>query len=369
MSGMKKTSPVKLKFIPIAPLFIGTGEIISRAEIAFENNVIYKADIEKMAKLTNVKNLKQLIFKAITEKKAQHQELENLIKKGYSYRMLATKNISDISLELREYIKVNNKLYVPGSSIKGAILSALVNTALTDIIELSQSFETFLEKAIHNKKDINDIIIGLTIEWLRDKDEVVEKYMELDEKAKKELKSKRFEQWLQVSDTNLVSPEKYGVIRIIERKGGSGAPPPILVESLRNNKELLFEMNLLREDQKVELKEILEICDSYYRKQFEEEVEWLKEREIKPIIKLPEKKNGEYLIRVGFGSGNRAISIIPTIKEIDPSYRLLSEYGQKWKLTRSGKAQAQSKWLAEFIGKEGTPRYYPLGWAKIVSKE
>ena len=366
---MNSNNRLKLKLKTISPVFIGTGQIISRAEIAQEGTILYVASIEKMANRVDHNKLNKLVYRAVTQKKSDHTELESLIKEGYSYRVITGKNVDDISLELREHIKVKNALYIPGSSLKGSILSAIINTSLTDLAEFSQAFEEFVEdiakKKFRNGGEINNALIGIAFQWLKNKDELIEKYKRIDKDEIKKLAKSRFDRWIQVTDTNLAKIEKYGVILPIERKGGKGAPPPILLELIRRNKELEFEMNLLNNKQEVKLKQILEIVDKYYSKLFEKELEWCNEKEIKLVNKKLEKNENEYLLRVGLGTGNKAISLIPTIQEIDPENYLVTMYGKNWKLTRGGGAAAKSKWFAEYLTKSGQKIYSPLGWVKV----
>jgi len=363
---------LKLKLKTISPVFIGTGQIISRAEIALENNILYVASIEKMANKIDHDRLNKLIKKAVTQKKSDHQELEEIIKEGYIYRVITGKNVTDISLELKEHIKVNNNLYIPGSSIKGSILSAIINTSLTDLAEFSQAFQEFVQDIANKKfkdRDINNALIGIAFQWLKDKNQLIEKYKHIGPNEIKSLGKSRFDRWIQVTDTTLAKIEKYGVILPIERKGGKGAPPPILLEMIRRNKELEFEMNLLNQNQEVKLKQILKIVDEYYTKIFEKELDWCTEREIGLVNKELQKEEDEFLLRIGFGTGNTAISLIPTLQELDPENYLLAIYGKNWKLTKAGGAAAKSKWFAEYTTKSGKKIYSPLGWVKVSIAE
>ncbi|MHA1417107.1 MAG: type III-A CRISPR-associated RAMP protein Csm5, partial [Candidatus Heimdallarchaeaceae archaeon] len=277
----------------------------------------------------------------------------------------------DISVELKEHIKTKNKLYIPGSSIKGAILSAVINTALTELAELSQAFEEFVrniaekKEGFRDERTINDTLIGIALRWLSYKEKLSDDYKKIDKDAIRDLKSSRFDQWIQVTDTNSVTPEKNGMILPLERKGGE-APPPILAELIRQNKELKFELSLLNKEQKVKLKDILKIVDEYYRKLYEDEIKWCNEKKINHRLQPIEKKENEFLIRIGFGTGNKAISLIPTMQKLDPTNKLLATYGKEWKLTKSGGAVSKSKWFAVIQTKEKEEFYYPLGWAKIV---
>ncbi|UJG44414.1 MAG: type III-A CRISPR-associated RAMP protein Csm5 [Candidatus Heimdallarchaeum endolithica] len=370
---MSNEEQLKLILKTISPVFIGTGEIISRAEIALKNHVLYVANIEKMANKIDLDKLNKLIRKAVTEKKGKHEELERIVKEGYEYRVVTGKNVEDISLELKEHIKVKNNLYIPGSSIKGSILSAIINTSLIELAEFSQAFQEFVEdianKKFKDKNKINSALVGIALQWLKNKDQLIRKYREISKDEIKELGKRRFDRWIQVTDTNLVKIEKYGVILPVERKGGKGAPLPILQEMIRRNKELEFEMNLLNSNQEVKLKQLLEIVDKYYTKIFEKELKWCQDRKIRLVNNKLQKEENEYLLRIGLGTGNTAISLIPTMQELDPKNRLLATYGKNWRLTRVGGAAARSKWFAEYPTKDGKRKYSPLGWVKVSIKE
>ncbi len=368
---------VEAKLIPLSPLFIGSGEDIARSEIAYEQRSIFKADIKRMAELTSIEHLQNLISQDIQNKRGSHTELESIIKKVPTYVIRTASNVTekDMHLQLKEYIKTRDKMYVPGSSIKGAILSAIINTALIDLTNESHNFEYFVEQLVSKRikdKRPNEIVFGLALSWLIDKNKTLREYKNITSKINT-VKKERFAQWLQVSDTLADKPDKYGTVRKIKRVGSEKAAgmEPILIETLKTKIQMPFTLKVVNDKMNRDVKEILEIVDKYYRKEFEHEVEWLQKHKIRSGLSLSLKPN-EYLIRIGYGTGNRIISLIPTVSEIGEQtgdYRLLATYGSKWRLTKGKKAEAQTKWMVIHRGKDKQVRYYPLGWAKIVLNE
>lgn len=346
---------------PISPVHIGTGEDIDRFEFVIDGRILYRISLDKLYANEPIGNTNKLLKESLLDKKKKLLELDTLIKKYPRYRIVTAEGIIKESMLLKEHIKTKDRLFIPGSTIKGSILTAVINHVIeytsNESIKYAEYFESIVPRSSSDEgsNKVNSFLKKLAILWLKHKDKLVDTVPE-PERIMKGMRDEQFLPWLQISDTDTVSTEKSGVVRIISRKGGKGAPPDMLIESFFHPKTKL---NFSLQQQpflNINLKEILTIVDKHYRKLFNEEKRWLSDNSFKNYINLGDNSD-EYLIRVGYGSGNMSSTILPSLKMID-SYRDIE--------SQISKLEAKTKWLAAFENKQKKiSGYYPLGWALI----
>lgn len=132
----------KMRLHTLAPVFIGSGETITKKEYIFKNNKIYILDLPKLFELINKRNLTDSYMKFVlngngqrnsrfTETLASWLDKNNI--KNYddvtAYVLNGVRNIEEKkSLKgIQLFIKnAYNEPYIPGSSIKGLLRTVLM---------------------------------------------------------------------------------------------------------------------------------------------------------------------------------------------------------------------------------------------------
>ena len=132
---------MNLKISAVTPIHIGNGERYTSAEFVVRGDKIIRIDTNKIFTLLNEKNQE----KFIQELEVPHFQVENFIKgiplsetKIYSARLKG-----GIPTEIQEQIKTSRRAYIPGSSIKGAIRTAILYNQINDrnIEKISRIFD------------------------------------------------------------------------------------------------------------------------------------------------------------------------------------------------------------------------------------
>ncbi|MDI6697474.1 MAG: type III-A CRISPR-associated RAMP protein Csm5 [Candidatus Saccharicenans sp.] len=205
-------------------------------------------------------------------------------------------------VNLKAFIKSGGRVYIPGSSIKGAILSALLYRALLEEKERSKisSLLTSKDKSVA-KRAYDDLLDRC--------------YKNLSENPPPE--KMRFLSLFSVSDTALKKPQeclKADICHVVGAR--SSRPIPIMYETLRP--ETVFEFDLKKNRCRFSEKQILEICDDFYKKVAHKE-------------NLQQSEN-PYLIRLGQGSSRYAVSFLIAAEELQ-----ISEYLRRVRPPRTRK--------------------------------
>ena len=195
-------------------------------------------------------------------------------------------------IQVKEQIKSAGRVFIPGSSIKGSLLSALINNTLVDKNRSGES-KYSIEQLIgdsHSFSRLLDITIGgLGSPGAGDRN--------------------RFNRWLDVSDSCLLSPEKALRVYYSEVAGARGGKLPILFEGLSPGTKYLFRLNT-PSDSLCNLSRMLKISDGFYR-----EV-WKKSG----ITEAP-PENG-HLLRIGQGSSAWSTSLLIFAESIGARYKV-----------------------------------------------
>jgi CRISPR-associated protein Csm5 len=132
---------MSLKLSTLTPLHIGNGEKYTSAEFVVRGDKIIRIDTNKIFTLLDEKNQE----KFIQELEDPHFQIENFIKgiplseiKIYSARLKG-----GIPTEIQEQIKTGGSAYIPGSSIKGTMRTAILYNQINDknMGELSKIFD------------------------------------------------------------------------------------------------------------------------------------------------------------------------------------------------------------------------------------
>jgi CRISPR type III-A-associated RAMP protein Csm5 len=132
---------MNLKISAVTPIHIGNGERYTSAEFVVRGDKIIRIDTNKIFTLLNEKDQERFI----QELEDPYFQIEKFIKdiplseiKVYSARLKG-----GIPTEIQEQIKTGRRAYIPGSSIKGAIRTAILYNQINDsnIEKLSRIFD------------------------------------------------------------------------------------------------------------------------------------------------------------------------------------------------------------------------------------
>ncbi len=135
---------MKLIIEAISPIHIGSGERYSSSEFIIKGNDIIRLDINKIYTLLNEKN-KEIFLVFLEDPRFKLNDLINKINISLSEAKIYSSNLkTSIPIEIVENIKTCFKGYIPGSSLKGAIRTAILSAFIgeKEVSELGKIFST-----------------------------------------------------------------------------------------------------------------------------------------------------------------------------------------------------------------------------------
>lgn len=133
---------MKLIFETLSPLHIGTGERYSSSEFLVRGNCIIRLDINKIYVLLSEKN-KDVFLQFLEDPRFRLDDfIKNVDISILKTKLYSTKLKTNIPHEIAENIKTGFKGYVPGSTLKGAIRTAILSAFIADneIIKIGKIF-------------------------------------------------------------------------------------------------------------------------------------------------------------------------------------------------------------------------------------
>lgn len=279
----------------LTPVHIGSGEEISPSEYFIDK------DSNKFTRLNMGALFKDPLFKKYMERftiEALKQRYiasiidHSLLRKYPLYTLSisgeAKTYIVNNQINVKEGVKTAGRVFIPGSSIKGSILSALIWHILKINYETNKvKIQENMTKHFHNRYEER------------------ENYNELLKFALSLITPKsrqgRFSQWLNVSDSNYKTPQESMEIYLTRVKGARRMGQlPILFEGIKKGQ--IFEAELLKNYSKFDEKEILEIAHNFYVK-------------VANYDGVNIEKN-PYLLRLGQGSTAYATSLLIAADEL-----------------------------------------------------
>lgn len=297
---------MKLKLEVLTPVHISSGSEISPSGYY----------IDKKSTLLNVVNMDGLLadpaFRIYEQEFINNasrsrylgaiiKEDHNLLSRHVLYSLPTTTEFRAANtINIKAFIKSAGRVYIPGSSIKGAIISALLYQALLDLgnrIDLSQLLSS-------SRKSAYDELLGTCYDYLSGNTQAFR--ARTDDRG--EIGQKKFINLLSVSDTSQLKPEQCLRADICQVTGSrSSRAIPIMYETLK--KGSTFELELKNTRCKFSEKEILQICDGFYKK--------VAAKENLSYSKEP------HLLRLGQGSSRFAVSFLIAAEELKISnYKL-----------------------------------------------
>lgn len=281
---------IKLKIKILSPVHIGSGEEITPIEYLITDNKFIKIDMDSLFTDEKFKQ-KQLIEDFIKKSSEGNRYIgdivnNDLLKKHTLYSIdisnTAQEYINRHKINIRAFIKSANRVYIPGSSLKGSILSGVIE----QILRNNRNINRLNDYEDHLRDVLNEITNG--------------------EKLGK------FSKWLDVRDSELKSVEESLEVVKTEIIGArSNRAIPVLYEALKTGME--FETEIRTQSQKDE-KELLEMASNFYKKVYEKEENFFQEKNINA---LPQLSNNTYLLRLGQGSTAWSTSFLILAEELN----------------------------------------------------
>ncbi|HEK86295.1 MAG TPA: type III-A CRISPR-associated RAMP protein Csm5 [Candidatus Aminicenantes bacterium] len=250
---------MKIKVKTITPVHIGSGEEISPIE--------YFIDKEKG--YFNVLNMDRLFsdkaFEKYREKFIKEASITRYIGKIIPDQDLLRKHLKysiPISLEARQsnpievksFIKSAGRPFIPGSSIKGAMISALVYYALRESYKNSAD-KSHLLSMFNSRKDGYDDLLAQAYGFLA------------KEKRSASFggKEDKFLNLFDVSDSSCLESKRSLRVELAKVDGAKrGGNIPIMYETLKESVEAEFEIRC--KNCRLDEKKVLEICHEFYQK-------------------------------------------------------------------------------------------------------
>jgi CRISPR type III-A-associated RAMP protein Csm5 len=275
---------------------------------------------------------------------------------------------------IKKHVRTGGVPYIPGSSIKGAMWSALlyyglkkqsVVPELKEVIRacLCKEQKTIaismkrpnLTKYIHKPKGFLEILHRIGLDYY------------LKEGINLFKRDLDFASLIEVSDTY---PKKDVRTAVYGSKvAGTSRQMPAYFEVLEPQQEFYFHVKGL--GFKFKLKTLAQIINNYYITVCKRDMEWYRERGVSSAegflkrliatIKEQKTESEAYLIRLGQGSGAVATSLLILAEELE----VVDEYIQNWPVT--GHRTLEPKTRKLLLDVQGNT--IPMGWAVLKPYE
>ena len=275
---------MKIKLKTLSPVHIGSGEEITPMEYDL-NERFNRIDMNSLFSDPDFEPMMEKFIAAAGSQRYIGDQLPHEILMSHrlysiSVRLNAQDYLEEHRTTVKSFIKSAGRVYIPGSSLKGCILSALIWFVLKDAQGRDKENIQFCMK---ERGRFNDLLNIAFNNMIRDK-------------RGRGPGSMRFARWLDVSDSNLQTADDLMEISLIKIQGAkTGKEQPILYETLKSGAE--FELKIFAKNLKFSDQQVLDICDTFYRRVLAKD----KSENIQPSAKL---------LRLGQGSSAFATSLL-----------------------------------------------------------
>lgn len=324
---------MKIKLKILTPVHIGSGEEISPIEYFIDQNKFIRLDMDS---LFRDEEFKQHVDNFVKESSAGNRYIgkivdSQLLRKHPLYSLdihqTAQEFLRTHQICIKAHIKSAGRVYIPGSSLKGAILSAIIyKIAKKNNIKNLTEYEKLLSEVLN---EISCSKLG------------------------------RFSHWLDVSDSDFMSPEKALEISFVKLIGTKKRSLPVLLETLKPGiiftTELKTSVDSYYKFGKLTEKEILEAVKEFYQKVLEKEKKW----KISQINqKLPDVNNNEVILRLGQGCSVLSTSLLILAEELKVSNYSIKR--KKLSPIKIGEYPRTKKIIAD--------DNFSMGWVRIIAE-
>lgn len=275
---------MKIKLRTLSPVHIGSGEEISPMEY-FVNGNFSRINMNRLFEDADFELIMEDFIKiAGTQRYIGDQVPLELLKKHSLYtipiREAAVDYLQDHQILVKSFAKSASRVFIPGSSIKGAILSALFWFVLKDLDLQDKRQVEFLIARDRNFNDLLNFIFKKMAKDLRGFND----------------NTFRFIRWIDVEDSNLRIPEDVLEISLVHIQGAkTGKEQPVLFETLKSGVE--FDLKIKIKNLKFPENQVLDICNQFYNR----------------VLKKDGSQNiqsSSNLLRLGQGSSAFATSLL-----------------------------------------------------------
>ncbi|MCM8822701.1 MAG: type III-A CRISPR-associated RAMP protein Csm5 [Candidatus Omnitrophica bacterium] len=272
---------MKFKISVLSPVHIGSGNIISPLEYFVKNKKFVRIDMDGLFKDPIFKSqAQQFIEKAIYCRLISKVLPAGIYERHILYTIAIHPSAERSNLiEVKEYIKSAGRVFIPGSSIKGSILSGVMENVLKQ--KGSVDFRNY------------NLLLGNVLNEISG-----------GNKGK-------FSRWIDIRDTDFKKCEE-SLMLVQSRVAGAktGRTLPILYEALMPGIEFETEIvwSAARKQEKAEIN-ILSMADKFYRKIYQKEAQ-------SGTVKMPSVPQNSFLLRIGQGSSAWATSFLLLAEEL-----------------------------------------------------
>lgn len=357
-----------LRLTTLSPIHIGSGKSYSCCEFV-PAKAKSKGQIVKIIKRVNLTNYysslsddrKDTFLASLTNSNFELKQFDKKIKKDFvRYQCIDNSRVDSIN-EVQEHIKTSDKLYIPGSSIKGAIRTAIFYDLLNE-----EDMDKIGRDISSNRRNNSFLSDGLlkkhfTSGFGNDAQYNIFRFMQIADTTTTNLP--RIEQVLAVMATDdrrknqFYSRHGKVVKSYLETIGAN--------KNFKSSLTTTFDSNIYR---KLKLEDKSEILDLNYLKdvlfKFSQdliyyEMDFADKYDIDYLSKFYETLNKKNtvdapLLKIGAGSGLMATSIAMKLKEYDPTsfdrVRKSFKRSYEFEFPKSRKVTKQGK---------------PFGWVKL----
>ncbi|MCW3134678.1 MAG: type III-A CRISPR-associated RAMP protein Csm5 [Methanophagales archaeon] len=428
---------MKYEIEVISPVHVGSGGGISPIEYVLEDK-FYRADMDGLfadERFESDRFIEDAKVGALYLGRFDSELAKEHVRYALDISQPTRTNLQGLigkrSSEVREFIKTKDDAYIPGSSVKGAIRTAILWWVLKNDRQLLEKAERYLEillnardlsERIENAGNLGDIkreieinqnlkqksdvymgvleeIAGGEVRKIKKKvgnlskigrehvDDEIEKLVFGADPTKDLLKA------LQVSDSNAIAVKNLKVeeVRTLTTtpRGHNWKSFYIYVEALKCGAKLDLEMKTVKfllegdaaseldfESKKVLVREIPKICNEFVDDFIESEIRFFKQcntqRELDKVIEFYERMRREensFLLHLAWGSGWHGMTVGRLLQE-DTGFDF---FGLRKKF-RLGKRRNQPFFVRMYpktrriVFENGKPKY-PLGWVKLEEKD
>lgn len=347
----------RYKLTVLSPLHIGSGNKISPIEYVIDGR-LYRIDMNSLFKDKNFP------IDEFIEKAKDFLYLGNFypdtVKKHAKYSIEISNELkrNRRTKEVLEFIKSGGRVYIPGSSIKGAIRTAILYYAIKN------------DKRLYNFS--KNHLLELSVKG-EDRDR-----KRADDEIENEFFGRTTHDFMKsmiISDSNLTTPDslKLQLIRVLSVNVANKLQQKLelLAETLKIDSK--FEISIKIDDfyfkeearelgfsnKREYLDNLSQICNEYSKELIEYEIDFFRKfGGYNDIVRFYEslRKSDDFLLRISWGSGWHSMSIAKIFQE-EPFFM---ELRKRFRLGRKGvKIFPKSRKVVV------DDRIYPLGWIKL----
>lgn len=145
-----------MKLEVLSPLHIGSGETLTPADFVIINDEVIVLDLDRLISALPTEDIDEILetLKSVPypwEKILAKYHLNARSFEKYSLKLIGKKRKE--SMQIRAFIKSNEKPFIPGSSIKGAMKTAVMYKVVKENRWLLNQAVNWLDSNIHSPKD------------------------------------------------------------------------------------------------------------------------------------------------------------------------------------------------------------------------